>query len=168
MKFLIYTAISIDGFIARPDGDSDWVKDEDLTQLEKELEECNSVVVGRNTFEQYEGELYPVHDVENLLLTARWKPSKKHKNVKTFATPEDIVTYVNKKRYEKTLIIGGAETYSSFLTRKLVDEILLSVHPIILGKGLNVFEEFRGFEDLKLEETFESKGDLVYLRYKVK
>ena len=67
---------------------------------------------------------------------------------------------------ENIWLVGGAELFSVFLRHKLVDEIVLSVIPIILGKGIPLFQNIDQEVNLELIKTTEYNG-LVELTYKI-
>ena len=62
-------AISADGFIAKKDGNSDWVSPVDTLNFERAIKENRCIIVGRKTFEQYKEELYPIEGVTNIVVT---------------------------------------------------------------------------------------------------
>jgi len=61
--------------------------------------------------------------------------------------------------------LGGGEILSLFLNGELVDEIILSVHPIILGKGIPLFKNIKKSVKLRLLESIPFEGGLVQLHY---
>lgn len=63
-------ATSIDGYIAKKNGDSDWVSEVDAANFEQKIKEMGCIIVGRKTFDQYQGDLYPVPDVTNIVLSS--------------------------------------------------------------------------------------------------
>ncbi|MDP8886701.1 MAG: dihydrofolate reductase family protein, partial [Thermoproteota archaeon] len=62
-------------------------------------------------------------------------------------------------------LLGGGEILSLFLNAELVDEIILSVHPIILGKGVPLFKNIKKSVKLRLLESIPFESGLVQLRY---
>jgi dihydrofolate reductase len=62
-------------------------------------------------------------------------------------------------------LLGGGEILSLLLNAELVDEIILSVHPIILGKGVPLFKNIKKSVKLRLLESIPFESELVQLRY---
>src|SRR5260221_4430301 len=71
MNVVFYPAISLDGFIARPDGDSNWVTAEDERMFADEVQKAGCVVVGSKTFRQYQGVIYPLPNATTFVCTSR-------------------------------------------------------------------------------------------------
>ena len=65
------------------------------------------------------------------------------------------------------MIAGGGELNGSFLRAGLVDEVVVSVIPKVIGKGVRVFEKFEDEVDLKLIESEVVEDKFVKMRYKV-
>jgi len=163
MKITLHLALSADGFIAKSNGDSDWVSPIDGDLFLSRAKEAGCVVVGRKTFEQYKGQLFPVENVANIVLTS-------HPLVETgstfFATsPEEAIAKAEKRSCSSLLVAGGGKTGATFLKAGLIDEIFFSVHPIVLGTGIKPFENLDKVYGLQLAGTKQLCGGLVELHY---
>jgi dihydrofolate reductase len=64
--------------------------------------------------------------------------------------------------------VGGADIISIFLNARLIDEIILSIHPIILGNGIALFKNLQGQMNLKLIKSTPYESGLMQLYYKYK
>lgn len=162
-------ATSIDGFIAKKDGDSDWVSPVDTENFEKAIQENGCIIVGRRTFEQYQGDLYPVKGITNIVVTSDTNKKSNDDNVHFVnGSAEQIISFVKSKGHDKALLIGGGKTNALFLNAGVIDEIVLSVHPLVLGDGIKLFEGEEN--DLKLEFISSQQLDegLVQIKYAVK
>lgn len=60
MKLIWSPAVTLDGNIATSDGNSDWPTENDGKLFEVLVQKCDAVIVGRKTFEQYKGEVFPI------------------------------------------------------------------------------------------------------------
>lgn len=165
MKITLHLAISADGFIAKSNGDSDWVDPVDGALFEKRAKEAGCLVVGKKTFEQYQGTIYPVNRVINIILTRN--PNSKISNTILADSPNMAVKLAEEKGCEMILIAGGARTAAAFLEANLIDEIFFSVHPLILGKGIKPFEEIASEKSIKLLGSKNLEGGLIELHYGV-
>lgn len=167
MKVTLYMAISIDGYIAKNDGDSDWVSEVDSRNFEKKIEETGCIVVGRKTFEQFYDVLYPVEGVTNIVVTSDASRQDKNQNVTFVSSPQEALRVAMQKGHDKVLLIGGGHVNSAFVRDNLIDEVLLCVHPLIIGEGIKIFEHFGKQVHLDFIGSKEMGEGLVQLHYKV-
>lgn len=166
MKVILYNAISIDGFIALPDGNSDWISDIDFPYLQQAIKESGCIVVGGKTFRQFEGELFPFKDVLNIVMTRTQTKSDKYSNViYTQASPKEIAEMAEKKGYQSILLVGGGEMSGTFLNEDLIDEIIVDIQPVMIGSGIkmcNAKPELKHFDKTSIKEL---ENGLVTIRY---
>jgi len=167
MKVILYMAISIDGYIAKKDGDSDWVSEIDSKIFEKKIEEAGCIVVGRKTFDQFYDDLYPVEGLTNIVLTNDATRQDKNENVIFIPSPKEALQIAEQKGHNKVLLIGGGHVNGAFIQDNLIDEVFLSVHPLILGEGIKIFENFRKQVDLEFIGSKEMEEGLFQLHYKI-
>lgn len=170
MKVTLYNAISIDGFIADKSGDSSWVSPIDEANFNAAIEEAGNIILGRKTFEQFENELFPIEGIKNFVFTRDVNFSREDQDVFVInQEPEIFVEEASSQGIENLLLIGGGNLNASFLNQGLIDEMILVVHPIIIGSGIKLFEgkEFNvmNFELLSSKSLGE---ELVQLKYKAK
>lgn len=164
MKVVLTAAVSLDGFIATEDGNSDWVLDDKL--FDKITKDFGCVVLGRTTFEQYEGDIYPLKGIQHIMLTS--KPAKsKRKNVQFVGSVEEAITKAKELGFKKLLVIGGAKTNASFAEAGVLTGMMVDVHPIKLGKGKKLFGDFSEPLKLKLLSRKEYPGGFTHMVYKV-
>lgn len=81
MKLTLYNAISLDGFIATPEGNSDWVSEFDAPHFQEEIKKSKCVVIGSKTFKQFEGEIFPIKEVLNIVMTKSSTIESNYENV---------------------------------------------------------------------------------------
>jgi dihydrofolate reductase len=169
MKVIAYAAISIDGYIARPDGDSDWVKPEDQTFFDQEIKKHGCIIIGRKTFTQFKGQIYPVKDVLNIVLTSDPTANKSTADL-TFISGglQKALELAAAKGKDSVLLVGGGKLLGSFLDAGLIDELWVDIHPLVLGKGIKLFESEACFAELERIETFEPGKGLLLVHYRLK
>jgi dihydrofolate reductase len=148
MKNRIFIAVSLDGYIARKDGSIDWLmhipnpENNDYGYNEF-INDIDAIVMGKNTYEKvlsfdewpYEK---PVFILSNKLKEI--PESLKGKVELIQGTPNHIVEHLNNGGYTN-LYIDGGKTIQKFLELELIDEIIISHIPIILGSGIPLFDE---------------------------
>ncbi len=168
MKVSIYNAISIDGFIAKQDDNTDWVSEADWKIFSQKIKESKVIVMGRRTYESFEGEL-PQEAELNVVMTHNAELLSKKDDPQVWfsdLTPEQIIQELSKK-YDSILVIGGGKTNAAFMKAGLVDEVTVDIHPIILGKGVPLFGGETLDKKLTLEETVQGEAGLVLATYGV-
>ena len=167
MKILLYMAVSADGFVARADHDTSWVSATDWENFGHFIKEAGIIVMGRKTYE-VSGQDFPYPNAINIVLTHNENLLKETDSVIfTNRTPGQIVEMAKNRGFNKLLLIGGGITNTTFLKENLIDEIILSVHPIILGSGIKLFENTETETKLKMLGIKELPENLLQLRYEV-
>jgi dihydrofolate reductase len=177
MKCSVYIATSADGFIAKPDGDVEWLmrpEFEDAGKLglvyNKFISTVDAIVMGRHTYEKaltfdkwyYEG-------TEVIVLTTQDLKVPEHLTGKVrfeSGSPKKIVEKLTKEG-KKHLYIDGGITIQKFLEAKLINELTITVTPILLGSGIPLFGNSGGVQSLELIEVFTSDSGTVQKRYRV-
>ena len=167
MKLTLYMAISIDGHIAKADHSTDWVSDTDWKQFGNYFNNSDAVIMGRKTYEVSEDD-FPYGKSLNIVLTQNKALHKENEQTWfTDSSPKEILKVLEKKELSNILLIGGGITNSHFLDNNLIDELVLSVHPIILGTGIKIFENEKFEKNLELTDIKKFDKGLVHLIYKV-
>lgn len=168
MKVTLYMAISVNGYIAKLNDNTEWVCESDWDELQKKLKESDAVIMGRRTYE-ISGEDFPYGECLNVVFTRNPNLAKEQNNTLfTNKNPAEVLNVLERQRKENILIIGGGEINRLFLKSGLVDEIILSVHPILLGDGVKFSANGLYESELKLLGVNKLDQDLVQLRYKVR
>ena len=154
IKVSVYIATSLDGFIARKNGDIDWLTGgeggEDYGYAEF-MSGIDHVVMGRNTYEKvltFGGWHY---DKKVIVLTSRYItiPSELSDKVEALnLSPRELVSEMD-TRDAKHIYLDGGLTIQRFLREGLVDEMTITTIPILIGEGLSLFGKLE--EDVKLE-----------------
>lgn len=137
---ILFIATSLDGFIARPDGRIDWLftdQDYGYTAFYSGVE---TIVMGRKTYEQARsfGD-YPYPGKETYVFS-RSREGQRDEHAAFIA--EDAFRFIGrmKARPGRTIwLVGGADLIKDFVTQDLIDEYVISVHPLILGAGIPLF-----------------------------
>lgn len=174
-KVILYIATSLDGYIADSHGNIDWLdqtstNDDIDTSYDDFYSKVDTVVMGRNTYDQVTTELapnnYPYSDSYSYIFT-----SKKHDNTEnlTFLN-SSIVTLINNLKKEAggdIFIIGGANTIAPLIENNLIDEYQIATIPIILGQGISLFKPM---DKSILLDIIDVKriNNIIYSKYQAK
>ena len=183
MRKLIYSmGVSLDGFIAGPDGEIDWgAPDEELHRFHnQQVREIGAHLLGRRL---YETMLYwetadenPSASEYELEFARIWKGLPKIVFSKTLEkvegnarlAREGVAEEVAKLKEQpgKDIAVGGAGLASTCIELGLVDEYRLFVYPVVLGGGTPYFPALEERINLELVETRTFGSRVVYLRYR--
>ena len=167
VKASVYIATSLDGYIARDDGSTGWLKNieyeigEDYG-YEKFFQSVDSFIVGRNTFElSLKFPEWPYGDKKVFVMTKRHlelNDEIKGKATIVSSTPKDLVNILSGEGLKHAYVDGGL-TIQSFLTAGLIDEMTITSIPILIGKGKPLFGRLNNDIKLQLlENTFYKNG----------
>ena len=138
-RYFALAAISLDGKIAHGAHHfTDWTSKEDKKFLRGFLDTCDAVIVGRNT---YETAKKPLSKRNCIVLTRKVRGVKEKSSNLAFAQPEQktLSAYIKKKGYKKVCVLGGTQTYTFCLQNGFLDELYLTLEPIVFGQGLSLF-----------------------------
>ena len=164
MEIAITAAVSVDGFISTLDGDSDWVLGEEI--FDKLTAEYGCIAMGRTTFEQYEGEDFPLEGVQNIVISAV-RQDTQYENVHFVSTVDEAIKTAKKLGYDKLLVIGGSKTNQSFIESGNVNKLYIDVHALSLGEGKKLFGDFTGKLKLELVSSKKYPAGFISLEYKI-
>ncbi|HLL60517.1 MAG TPA: dihydrofolate reductase family protein [Candidatus Nitrosocosmicus sp.] len=168
MKVILYMAITINGLIAKENGDSDWVSEEDTEQFIKKCRETGAVIMGRHTYDiLYPNDLPLKQGIHVVLTKNKSLISDKPTVIFTDKTLKDILSMLEEKGYKEACIIGGSQTVSQFVAQGLVDEVYLDVEPLFFGKGIPLIKDADFEYKLKLLELKKLNENTVQLHYKI-
>ncbi len=169
MKYRAYAAITMDGKIAKHKRHfSDWTSREDQVLFQKELVKADVVVVGMNT---YKTAKKPLSKRNCVVLTSSVKTMRQEKQNIVFCNPrgKHPKEIIKEKKYKNIAVIGGSEIYSYALEEGMMDELHLTIEPLVFGKGIPLFarEAKEKKFALKSIQRLNRKGTL-YAVYRVK
>ena len=168
-KVVVNRAMSLDGFIAGPDHEMDWILD--LLSADSEvMAATGAMLIGRRTYEvgkQMADEDTNYDGGAKFVLTHE-PPDEPDPGV-TFLTCDiaEAVAAARNAAGGKNLEILGADVASQCLQRRLVDEILVYVLPVLLGDGVRFSTPGLGRIDLEPFSNTQS-GPVTMLRFRVR
>lgn len=173
MANIVYIATSLDGFIAAKDGGIDWLMevpnpDGSDYGFAEFMNRIDAILMGRNTFETAAGFDMWIYTKKVFVLSSKLKeiPERlRDKAELVTGSPGEIVDKLGAKGY-RNLYIDGGKTINSFLAEDMIDELIITTIPIVLGDGIPLFE--RKDRSLRLEHisTDIFHGGLVKSRYR--
>ena len=174
MKTFVYIGTSLDGFIARTNGDIEWLvqyaNDEAIQAYEEFISKIDAVVIGRGTFDKvltfpswpYEKRVFVLSN------TLKKLPAiVENKAILLSLSPADTLKKLSHEGYTKVYVDGGL-VIQNFLKADLIDELIISKVPIIIGSGIPLFADVK--QDLLFQhvKTEVQSNELVRSYYKRK
>jgi dihydrofolate reductase len=174
MKCSVYIATSLDGFIAREDGDIAWldntakpIPNEDYG-YEAFMESIDCLVIGRSSFEAVAGFAeYPYKNKHTIVLSSTLREVPADLQDKAEVHPGPVTKLVDDlaARGFKHIYVDGGKTVQSFLVAGFIDELILTRLPILLGRGLPLFGALEQDIPLTHLETKAYDNGLVQSHY---
>ncbi len=146
-KIKLYIAASLDGYIARPDGDLDWLLQYPAPAgaeygYQEFIDSVDTIIMGNSTYQAIieMGVDWPYKDKSTYVLT-RYKNNLPPKENVTYIT-DDVVTAIRQLQQQEgkgMWLMGGGQVVTLLLNHDLVDEIQIAYIPVILGDGIPLF-----------------------------
>ncbi len=170
-KVILYIAMSLDGYIARQDGDIDW-----LSMVEQSGEDygygefiktIDTVILGRKTYDKVLtfGIGFPHAEKECYVITRKEIPPQEkiifyNKGIK------DLINGLKNKTGKNIFVDGGAEIVNELMREHLFDEYIISIIPIILGDGIRLFNGSRPEEKIIMLNSKQYESGLLQIHYR--
>ena len=165
----LYIAVSVDGFIAPPDGSSAWLAEYDANQYGYAdfIAGIATVVMGRRSYEEALGlGDWPWPGRRCVVLTSRRIAPPPGAAVETASGDvEELAARLKQESAGDVWLLGGAKAARPFLAAGLVDRLELFQIPVLLGDGVRLFEAGLPGRQLRLEGAKPHEKGVVELLY---
>lgn len=171
-KISIFIAASVDGYIARPNDNLDFLK---LVEKEGEdygyqefINTIDTLIIGRKTYDYVVKEIgssyYDDGTRDVYVITKTSRPQTGRTNFYS-GDIADLVTRLKSENGKHIYCDGGADVINTLLKHDLIDELIISIIPILLGEGVRLFKDSRPEQLLELVNTHTFESGLVQLHY---
>lgn len=175
-KNTVYIASSLDGYIADKEGGLDWLHsvpnpDQSDMGFTDFMASIDAIIMGRNTFETVCGFDMDWPYSKPVFVLSKSLKSISDKFAAHAALIKGELKEVLKELHEKgfrSLYIDGGKTIQSFLAEDLIDELIISKMPVILGGGAPLFSDLPQLQEFEHIETKVLLGQIVQSHYKRK
>lgn len=167
-------AVSLDGFIARKDGEIDWITKEVKESINKVYSSAETLISGTNTynfiFERWGGWPYKS---KKTFVVANTPINTIQEEYLSFITdnPFDVIQGLKKEMESDLVVIGGGKLITSLINTQLLDELTIYTIPIMLGEGIPFIGRTIGSE-WELSECHSLDGGILcatyHFRYELK
>lgn len=168
-KVVLGLGISLDGYIARPNGDVDFLFMPRDYSMAPFFATIDTAIMGRKTLDVglklSGGKSIQSYGLTCYVISRSQPAGERHGAIFTQQTPVALVNALRKKPGKDIWMMGGGELAREFLQADLIDEIHLGIVPVLLGEGIPLFPS--GFPERKfslIENKSYSQG-LISLKY---
>jgi len=144
-NLILYISMSLDGYIAKPDGDISFLSLVEKEEMEygysRFLESVDTIILGRKTYDKIltMGIEWPDGSGEVYVLTRSTKPDSGNLHFYS-GNVTDLISNLRSQEGKHIYCDGGAETVHQLLMEDLLDEISISIIPVMLRGELHCFE----------------------------
>lgn len=172
MKTTYYVASSLDGYIAKEDGDVSWLDELDISMADSGYNDfystVDALVMGRKTYDVIVGfGEWPYGDKPVWVCTSNKVEPIDGCNLQVGNTPEEAYLAAKKLNINHLWLVGGGKLATSFLEMSLLSNINLALMPIILGGGVKVFSDLPSHIKIKKQSQKEHQSGMVQLEYTI-
>ncbi len=171
----VFIATSLDGFVAREDRALDWLMKQPSTGedygYDGFMERMDGLIMGRGSYETVLGfETWPYSKpvvVLSKTLTQTDVPDALKDKIRiTASNPVEVMAELSAEGWKRAYVDGG-KVVQSFIRAGLVEDILLTHVPILIGRGLRLFGDLAADIDLELVSSRAFKSGMVQSHYRL-
>jgi dihydrofolate reductase len=163
-------AMSLDGYIAGPNGEADWIVNDPEIDFAEMFSRFDTLLIGRKTFEamaKMGGGGGSMPGVKSFVISRTMKPGD-HRKVTIVQDVGTFVADLKSKRGKDIWLFGGGELFRSMLGAGLVDGIDVGIMPVVLGGGIPLLPAPADRARLKLtKQRVYKKSGIVGLEYEI-
>jgi len=183
-KLTLFMHVSLDGFVAGPNGEMDWIKvdNEMFDHAGARTNQADTALYGRVTYEMMES-YWPTaaekpnpskHDIEHSTWYSKVAKVIVSRTMKDVVLPNTRIISDNvtdeiinlKKMPGREIIIFGSPSASHLLMAgNLIDDYWLLINPILLGQGIPMFKGIKNRTQLKLVKSYPFASGVVCIHY---
>jgi dihydrofolate reductase len=158
-------AMSLDGFIAGPEGEFDWIIMDPTIDFVALFKQFDTALMGRRTFEMVrEGGAGPMKGMQTVVFSRTLRPGD-HPEVTIASDVAETVAALKAQSGKDIWLFGGGELFRSLLDANLVDRIEVAVVPILLSQGVPLLPAGARSPSLRLIESKALPTGIVLLTY---
>lgn len=139
-RYIVLTALTLDGRIAEHSMQfTGWTSPEDKVHMQEVLGKCEVVIAGNNT---YKTAYTPMSKRNSVVFTRSVESVKVESELCTYINVEnaDLQELMEERGYETIGVVGGNSVYNYLAEQGLIDEIYITIEPIVFGNGLPFFD----------------------------
>ena len=168
-KIILNVAVSLDGFIEGPAGEYDWCFNDQDYGMTAFFEETDAIFIGRKSYDLVSAEPGMFAGKKMYVFSDTLLPGKNEDiEVIPSANFAHAVEGIMNEAGGNIWLFGGASLVSAFVQKNWITEMLLSIHPVILGSGKPLFQNVKERITLQVVGQQVYDSGLVQIRYAAK
>jgi dihydrofolate reductase len=162
-------AVSLDGFIAGPNGEADWIPTDPEVDFAAIYAEFDTILVGRTTFEfmQAAGQTI-LPGMKTVVFSRTMQPPNKKGITMVSDNAAAVVSALKAEPGRDIWLFGGGTLFRNLASDGLVDTVEVTVAPVLLGNGTPLFPQPNRTVGLELKHHRVYPSGLVSLEYDIK
>ena len=162
-------AVSLDGFIAGPDGEYDWIVMDPAIDFGALFKEFDTAVMGRKTYDimAATGEKVSLPGLDAIVFSRTLSAGRREGVRIVNDDPANVVRELKNGSGRDIWLFGGGQLFRTLLDAGLVDTVELGVMPVLLGEGIPVLPPGAPVELVLRDEKRLAKSGIVMLAYSV-
>lgn len=173
MRKLVYSLdCSLDGFIARENHDYDFLKTEGehFDDFMKSMKYFDMAVMGKNTYEVglKAGVIDPTLNLQQFVISSSLKQTIDDRIKVVSKSATKFVDQIKHEKGNDILLSGGSALASSLISEKLIDEIHIRLHPVLIGNGIPIFKNSGTTISLDLKNQKTYSNQVILASYDVR
>lgn len=171
-KIILFIAMSLDGYIADSKGSVSWLDpyntEETLVLYQDFYDSIDTLIMGRKTYDQVINDLSPdswPYSGKSCYVVTRDKNLISGNAQVLTGVDSSVLHRLKEEEGADIWLVGGGELIRHFIRENLIDEYIITLTPVLLGKGIPLFHPEDSSMTLKLDGA-DRLGDMVVLRYR--
>jgi len=169
MHTTLFMAMSANGFIARPDGEEDFISNANWADYVRLCHQYGNVIMGRKTYEAIQAwndtiGFQDIAGVTKIILSNDVNMEVGPEFV-VLPSPEEAMHFLAESGFEHAFVCGGSMVNTAFLKAGFINELILNIEPVLVGEGKRVFAEADFFETLTFISKTERENGIVTLTF---
>jgi len=172
-KIKLFIATSLDGYIARTDGSIDWL--DNIPQVEgldygygKFINTISELIMGRKTYEKIRsfGVEWPYPNQNCNVITSNNKLEIFSPNTYLYPYNRNEINNLRSQSKHDIWVVGGGQLITKMMQDQLIDELTISLIPVLIGKGIPLIQEIKNDIHLSFSEHEVFSSGVINLTYK--
>ena len=171
-KLSIFIATSLDGYIAKPNDDLSFLKtvekDGEVYGYAAFTSTIDTLILGRKTYDYVLKEIGAAHydnGQRDVYVITRTERPNTGRTIFYTGNLIELVKQLKTEQGNNIYCDGGAEVINELLNNDLIDELIISIVPILVGDGVRLFKDGRPEQQLELLHTKTFDTGLIQLHY---
>jgi dihydrofolate reductase len=173
-RVIVHIAASADGYIARPDGDLEWLTSRPAPDgfygMNAFMQSIDTQLLGRKTYEAALrlGEKFDSPGIKTIVFSRHPRPADAPTAVEFVTAP--IAPFISRliaQPGKDVWLMGGGELIAAFLDESAIDEFVISVVPVFIGDGIPLIARRHRHAALELRSVRQFDDGLVQLHYRL-